>query len=101
MPPLATAVASVLPFDLRAAVEVAAMTAMAIANGDKRAGSTDRWQKVKVDRQITAIGVMERASAIYADDMGVVRLAKAARIAAVSSWNLPLPPEDPQGSLDI
>lgn len=91
----------ILPFDLCAAVEVAAMTAMAIANGDKRAGSTDRWQKVKVDRQIAAIGIVERASTIYADDVGVVRLAKVAGMAAVSSWDLPLPPEDPQGSLDI
>jgi len=35
----------ILPFDLRAAIEVAAMTARAIDSGDKRAGSVDPWQK--------------------------------------------------------
>jgi len=91
----------VLPFDLRAAVETAAMTASAKLGGDKRAGSSAPWQKVKVDRQIVAIGAVGRASTIYADDNGVVRLAKAAGIEAVSSWNLPPPPEDPQGELGV
>lgn len=91
----------ILPFDLRAAVETAAMTAAAMSDGDKRAGSTAPWQKVKIDRQIAAIGIMERASAVYADDQGVVRLAKLAGLATVSSWELPLPPEDPQGRLNV
>lgn len=91
----------VLPFDLRAAVEVAAMTASAIAAGDKRTGSDAPWQKVKIDRQIAAMAVMEKATTVYADDQGVVRLAKVAGLATVSSWELPLPPEDPQRSLDI
>ena len=91
----------ILPFDLRAAVEVAAMTASAIACGDKKTGNPAPWQKVKIDRQIAAIGIMERASTIYADDQSVVRLAKLAGMNAVSSWELPLPPEDPQGSLPV
>lgn len=91
----------ILPFDLRAAIEVAAMTSSAISSGDKKEGSIAPWQKVKIDRQIAAIGIMERASTIYADDEGVIRLAKAAGLTAVSSWNLPLPPENPQGNLDI
>ena len=76
-------------------------TVTAIAGGDKRAGSSAPWQKVKVDRQIVAIGVVGRASTIYADDQDVVRLAKVAGLATVSSWELPLPPEDPQGSLNV
>lgn len=91
----------ILPFDLRAAVETAAMTAAAITGGDKRAGSAAPWQKVKVDRQIAAISIMECASTVYADDQGVVRLAKVAGLTTVSSWELPLPPEDPQGCLDV
>lgn len=91
----------ILSFDLRAAVETAAMTAAAIAGGDKRAGSPAPWQKVKIDRQIAAIGIMERASTVYADDQDVVRLAKLAGLATVNSWELPLPPDDPQGCLDV
>ena len=91
----------VLSFDLRAAVETASLTAIANAGGDKKAGSTAPWQKVKVDRQIVAIASMERASTIYADDLGIVRLAKVAGLATVSSWELPLPPEDPQRCLSV
>lgn len=38
-----------------------------------------------VDRQIVAIGVVEWASTIYADDQDVVRLAKVVSLATVSS----------------
>lgn len=89
----------ILPFDLRAAIEVAAMTATAKISGDKRGGSSAPWQKVKIDRQITAIGRTEGASTIYADDEDILPLARAAGIRVVSSWELPLPPEEPQGEL--
>lgn len=89
----------VLPFDLRAAVQAADMTATAIATGDKKAGSSFPWQKVKIDRQIASIGIIWQASTIYSDDSGVMRLATQAGIATVQSWQLPLPPEDPQGAL--
>ena len=91
----------ILPFDLRAAVEAAAMTASAISGGDKRAGSPEPWQKVKIDRQIAAIGNVEQVTIIYTDDRGVIQLAKTAGVQTVRSWELPLPPEDPQISLDI
>ncbi|MBK1663852.1 hypothetical protein CKO38_04280 [Rhodospirillum rubrum] len=91
----------ILPFDLRSAIELAAMTASAIAAGDKRSGSLAPWQKVKVDRQIAAIAIVGNASSIYTDDEGVMTLAKATKIPTISSWDLPLPPEDTQGTLDI
>ena len=65
------------------------------------AGSLNPCQKVKIDRQIVAIGVTERATTIYSDDLGIVALAKVARTDAVSSWELPLPPTEPQGSFDL
>jgi hypothetical protein len=77
------------------------MSAAAIAAGDKKSGISAPWQKVKIDRQIAAIGVMERATTIFADDLDIVRLAKAAGIEVVNSWSLPLPPEDAQGQLDV
>lgn len=89
----------ILPFNSIAAIELAVMTHSAIVSGDKRCGSTDPWQKVKIDRQIVAIGVVERASTIYTDDHGVIALAREAGLEVVSSWELPLPPENPQGDL--
>ncbi len=85
-----------------AAIEVAAMTAAAIGGGgNKKSTSGAPWQKVKIDRQIVAIGAIDRATTIYTDDQSVIKLAKRAGITAVSSWEIPLPPEDPQGRLDI
>ena len=91
----------VLPFDLRAAIETAALTANALAAGDKKAGSAAPWQKVKVDRQIVATGVSRNVTTIYSDDSGVLKLAQATRVPTISSWELPLPPEDPQASFDV
>ena len=91
----------ILPFDLRAAVEVAAMTAKAIASGDKKSGSAAPWQKVKIDRQIIAIGIIEQVMTIYTDDSDIIHLARKAEMTPVSSWELLLPPENPQGAFDI
>lgn len=91
----------ILPFDLRAAVEVADMTATAISSGDKKAGNPEPWQKVKIDRQIAAIGNVEQVTIVYTDDRGVIQLAKAAGVQTVRCAELPLPPEDSQISLDI
>ncbi|WP_044562594.1 hypothetical protein [Azospirillum sp. B4] len=91
----------ILPFDLRAAVETAAMTATALGAGNKKGGSTAPWQKVKIDRQIAAVGIVGRAKTLYADDQDLVRLAKTAGLRTVSSWELPLPPEEPQGELSV
>ena len=55
----------------------------------------------KIDRQIVACGIVERATSIFADDQSVTRLARSAGMGVVSSWELPLPPEDPQISMDV
>lgn len=78
-------------FDERAAVETAMMTREALAVGDKRGGSAEPWQKVKIDRQIVAIARVHGASKIYADDLGLVGFAKSLGMDTISSWNLPLP----------
>jgi hypothetical protein len=82
----------VRPFDQRAAVETALMTREAIQAGDKRAGSTDAWQKVKLDRQIIAIARTNNATRIYADDSGLVGFARRLGMDAVSTWDLVPPP---------
>jgi hypothetical protein len=54
----------IVPFDTLAAVEVADMTRRALSGGDKRAGGSGTWAKIKYDRQIVAIAKIERASTI-------------------------------------
>lgn len=81
-------------FDQRAAVETALMTREAIQDGDKRGGSTDAWQKVKIDRQIIAIARTNNATRIFADDSGLVSFARRLGMDAVSTWDLALPPAE-------
>lgn len=87
----------VVPFDQRAAVEVAAMTYRDIQGGDKRGGSGDIWAKIKYDRQIVAIGVVEEVTEIYSDDEGIRNIAKRLQlpIPVTGVSDLPLPPSPP------
>lgn len=89
----------IAPFDQRAAVEVAAMTRDAIRAGDKRAGLAAPYQKIKVDRQIVAIGRSLAVSTIYSDDTDILAIAGEAKLPVMRTWEMPLPPEDPQGQL--
>lgn len=78
-------------FDVRAAVEVAAMTRQAIRDGDKKGGEGTPWQKVKYDRQIIAIARVNNASAIYSDDRNIATFGTQAGLKVVRTWELPLP----------
>ncbi len=91
----------VAPFDTRCAVELAAMNAAILAGGDKFAGATDPWQKVKFDRQIVAIAKVTSEDTIYSDDPGVRKFAKANGLKAYGVHDLDLPPEDAQKKLDF
>ena len=91
----------IVPFDVRAAVELAALTREALDAGDKREGSTAPWQKVKLDRQIVAIARTEEAVAIYSDDEDLRRFARRVGLEVIRICDLPLPREDQQGSLDL
>jgi hypothetical protein len=88
-------------FDQRAAVELAAMTREALRAGDKKAGSPEPWQKVKLDRQIIAIARVNQVERIYSDDGGIKRFAELIGLQVVQTWEMPLPPEDPQGALAL
>ncbi len=89
----------VVPFDIRAAVEVAAMTQQAIQQGDKRSGIEAPWAKIKYDRQIVAIAKVEQASVIYSDDDDVCKLAQAEKMKVVRISELPIPPDAAQRTL--
>lgn len=88
-------------FDVRAAVEVAAVTRQAIDDGDKKSGLTEPWQKVKYDRQIVGIAKVNGASSIYTDDQGIATFANHAGMEVIGIADLLLPPEDPQQSLNL
>jgi predicted nucleic acid-binding protein len=79
------------PFDKLAAVETAIMTIDAIRAGDKKGGSAEPWQKVKIDRQIVAIARTNNAERIYSDDQGLAAFARTLEMEVVSSWDLPVP----------
>lgn len=86
-------------FDQRAAVELAAMTREAIRLGDKKAGSSEPWQKIKLDRQIIAIARTNQVERIYSDDRGIKYFAEMIGMQVVQTWEMPLPPEESQGTL--
>lgn len=84
------------PFDARAAIEVASMSREALRSGKKRGESTAVYAKVKYDRQIVAIAVVNGATTIYSDDGDIRTLATTRRLRVVSLSELPLPSEDAQ-----
>ncbi len=88
-------------FDTRAAIEVAAMTRAAIDGGDKRGDAEGHWSKIKYDRQIVAIAKTEGASIIYSDDNNVHTLGSNLGLSVLRIADLPLPPVNPQASLDL
>lgn len=81
-------------FDVRAALEVAAMTRDARDRPEPRDAQTT-WAKLKYDRQIVAIAKVNRASTIYSDDRGVRTVAERAGIEVQGLADLPLPSEKP------
>ena len=86
------------PFDLRASIEVAAMSRDALATGSKRGKADPKatWAKVKFDRQIVAIAKVHAVTTIYSDDGDIRTLGERARIKVISVADLPLPPQKAQ-----
>lgn len=81
----------VADFDFRAAMEVAAMTRAAIRKGDKRDGSSQPYQKIKVDRQILAIARVANAESIYSDDQNMFSFGTLLGVKVIRTWELPTP----------
>jgi hypothetical protein len=81
----------VVPFDTRAAIELAVMTRNAIDQGDKRSGVDAPWNKIKFDRQIVAIAKVAGATAIYSDDRQLRTFAEQQGLTVIGLADLPLP----------
>ena len=86
----------IVPFETRAAIELARMNAAAILGGDKRGGLSASWAKIKFDRQIVAIAKVAAVKTVYSDDRDLRALAEAHAIKVISIQELPLPVEDMQ-----
>jgi predicted nucleic acid-binding protein len=84
-------VLKVEPFDQKAAVEAAASTRQALAEGNKKSGSEKKWQCVKTDRQIVAVAKTLGATRIYSNDGDVRNIAAKVGIEVVHVWDLPVP----------
>ena len=88
----------IAPFDIRAAVECAGIEDADYARL-RVVPESEIKAKVKFDRQIIATAIARGATAIYTGDIGLASRAKRNNIEVVMTWELPLPPADPQFEL--
>lgn len=88
-------------FDKRAAVELAVMTREALNQGDKKGGSDEPYQKVKIDRQIIVIAKAAGEKTLYSNDVALKTFAESAGIRVVTVAELDPPPESTQRPLDF
>jgi hypothetical protein len=81
-------------FNSAAAVDLALRTAKALAAGDKREGLKDPpWTKIKFDRQIVSIAIVNQASEIISDDGDVAAIGERWNFRVRRVEDLPVPPE--------
>lgn len=81
----------IVPFDVKAAVELASMTREASERDNKFSASSQSRQKVKFDRQIVAIAKVQEAGVIYSDDKKLRKFAETADLRVISQQELPQP----------
>ena len=74
-----------------AAIECSFMDILARNSGDKRAGRTEPWQRIKIDRQIIGISKVQNASTIISNDKGLRTTAFSVGLHAISIPDLALP----------
>ena len=83
----------VAAFDRMAALECALLDAAALNRGDKRDGSAEPYQKIKIDRQIVAIAKVHAVGLVIAEDEGVRKTAQRVGMEAKTISELDLPPQ--------
>jgi hypothetical protein len=82
---------SIEPFDSASAVELGMRTAKAIATGDKKEGIQADWTKVKFDRQIITIAIVNQAEQIISNDPHLKALGDRWGYPVIGIEELPLP----------
>lgn len=88
-------------FDLASAHDNALLDAAALGRQDKKDGSEEHWQKVKIDRQVVAVAKANGAKLIISDDAGVRANATRAGIRSLKIDELPFPDRARQQKLPI
>lgn len=80
-------------FDAAAAIELAVRTAKGRAAGDKREGlpTETPWAKVKFDRQIVAVAIVNGVSEIISDDTDVKAIGERWGLKVISVEDLEIP----------
>jgi predicted nucleic acid-binding protein len=66
----------IIPFDTKAAVELANMDRDVIVKGDKREGSKEPYQKIKLYRQIVAICKTHNIQTLYSEEKNLCKIAQ-------------------------
>ena len=87
------------PFDEPSAIEAAFFADAARSSGDKKYGTSEPIQKIKVDTQIVAIAKVHQAGQIISGDIGVHKIGRVAAIKVANIEDLPLPPQEAQHNL--
>ena len=85
----------IVPFDERAAIELAMITRDAIDKGQYHVGSNATRATLKFDRQILAIARVEGEKTVYSDDKQMQALGEQIGIKVIPSYDLPQPPVPP------
>lgn len=85
----------IVPFDERAAIELAAITRDAIAKGQFRVGNDATRATLKFDRQILAIARVEGETTVYSDDRQMGVLGAQMGIEVIQTHQLAPPPKPP------
>lgn len=80
-------------FDSIAAIDLGLRTAKAIAGGDKKSGSKEAWAKIKFDRQIVTIAMVNGATEMISDDAHVASTCEQWGFKVTSIADLDLPPD--------
>lgn len=90
-------------FDRAAAFECSMLDRAAILGpqGDKKDGSDEPWQKIKVDRQVVAIGKVHGAQLVISQDKGVRTAALRSGMQAQTLQELPMDPDEAQATLPL
>lgn len=89
----------IAPFDRMAAVDCALLDRAAIGSGDKKDGVDEPWQKIKIDRQIVAIGKSRSATLVVSDDKGIRSNALRCGMLALTIAELPQSPDSAQSEI--
>lgn len=87
----------VVAFDRMAAFECAQIDRAALGAGDKKDGSSEAWQKIKVDRQIAAIGKAASCSLVITEDSNLrsTCLRLGMKVRGIAELDLPMSAKQP------